>query len=371
GMMFAMQDDFDNGKAFDKAYAEARAKWERTYETTQIKGDGEAHPLLSAEDEFAAFETWDMGNLDLSQQKTPEMLPGEYTRSGLKRGLELDAQLGVNPFKFGLVGASDNHVGLTTPDNDNFFGKFTQYEPGPKRANHLSKENKENGTKLYSWQYISSGLTAVWATANTRAALFDALERREVYATTGPRIRVRFFGGFDFTKDDALRRDLALVGYTKGVPMGSDLRASPDGKAPSFLVYALRDAAGANLDRIQIIKGWLDADGNAQEKVYDVAWSGERKPAENGKLLSVGDTVDLSIPSWTNTIGAPELGTVWTDPDFDPSQKAFYYVRVLEIPTPRWTAYDRAIFDLDLPDNVPLKQQERAYTSPIWYSPKG
>jgi len=371
GMMFAMQDDFDNGKAFDKAYAEARAKWERTYETTQIKGDGEAHPLLSAEDEFAAFETWDMGNLDLSQQKTPEMLPGEYTRSGLKRGLELDAQLGVNPFKFGLVGASDNHVGLTTPDNDNFFGKFTQYEPGPKRANHLSKENKENGTKLYSWQYISSGLTAVWATANTRAALFDALERREVYATTGPRIRVRFFGGFDFTKDDALRRDLALVGYTKGVPMGSDLKSAPDGKAPSFLVYALRDAAGANLDRIQIIKGWLDADGNAQEKVYDVAWSGERKPAENGKLLSVGDTVDLSIPSWTNTIGAPELGTVWTDPDFDPSQKAFYYVRVLEIPTPRWTAYDRAIFDLDLPDNVPLKQQERAYTSPIWYSPKG
>jgi hypothetical protein len=370
GMMFAMQDDFDNGNAFDKTYAETRAKWERTYEATQIKGDGEAHPLLSPEDEFAAFETWDMGNLDLSQQKTPEMLPGEYTRSGLKRGLELDAQLGVNPFKFGLVGASDNHVGLTTPDNDNFFGKFTQYEPGPKRANHLSKENKENGTKLYSWQYITSGLTAVWATTNTRAALFDALERREVYATTGPRIRVRFFGGFDFTKDDALRRDLALVGYTKGVPMGSDLRASTDGKAPSFLVYALRDAAGANLDRIQIIKGWLDADGEAQEKVYDVAWSGERKPAENGKVPPVGDTVDLSIPSWTNTIGAPELGTVWTDPDFDPSQKAFYYTRVLEIPTPRWTAYDRVKFDLDLPESVPLKQQERAYTSPIWYSPK-
>jgi hypothetical protein len=371
GMMFAMQDDFDNGKAFDKAYAEARAKWERTYEATQIKGDGEAHPLLSPEDEFAAFETWDMGNLDLSQKKTPQMLPGEYARSGLKRGLELEAQLDVNPFKFGLVGASDNHVGLTTPDNDNFFGKFTQYEPSLKRANHLSKENKDNGTKLYSWQYITSGLTAVWATANTRAALFDALERREVYATTGPRMRVRFFGGFDFTQDDALRRDLALVGYTKGVPMGSDLNGAPEGKAPSFLVYALRDAAGANLDRVQIIKGWLDADGTAQEKVYDVAWAGERQPGDDGKVSPVGDTVDLSIPSWTNTIGSPELGTVWTDPDFDPSQKAFYYARVLEIPTPRWTAYDRVKFGLDLPDSVPLKQQERAYTSPIWYSPKG
>jgi hypothetical protein len=184
-------------------------------------------------------------------------------------------------------------------------------------------------------------------------------------------MRVRFFGGFDFTQDDALRRDLALVGYTKGVPMGSDLNGAPEGKAPSFLVYALRDAAGANLDRVQIIKGWLDADGTAQEKVYDVAWAGERQPGDDGKVSPVGDTVDLSIPSWTNTIGSPELGTVWTDPDFDPSQKAFYYARVLEIPTPRWTAYDRVKFGLDLPDSVPLKQQERAYTSPIWYSPKG
>jgi hypothetical protein len=209
----------------------------------------------------------------------------------------------------------------------------------------------------------------VWATDNTRGALFDAMPRRETYATTGPRMRVRFFGGFEFDPSDAQRRDLALVGYSKGVPMGSDLSAAPDGKAPSFLVYALRDPMGANLDRIQIIKGWLDADGKPQEKVYDVAWSDGRKPGANGKLPPVGDSVDLSVPSWTNTIGAPELGTVWTDPDFDPKLRAFYYARVVEIPTPRWTAYDRVKFKLDLPEEIPLKAQERAYTSPIWYTP--
>jgi len=371
GMMFAMQDDFADGAAFDADYAKARQKWERLYEATQIKGDGEAHPLLSPEDEFADFETWDMGNLDLSEAKTPKMLPGEYARAGLKRGLELEMQLGVNPFKVGLVGASDNHVGLTTPDNDNFFGKFAQYEPNPKRGNHLSKESKDNGAKLFSWQYITSGLTAVWAPANTREALFDAMERREVYATTGPRMRVRFFGGYDFTEDDVLRRDLALLGYSKGVPMGGDLKAAPEGRTPGFLVYALRDPAGANLDRVQIIKGWIDENGKPQEKVYDVAWSDGRRTDPNGKLPPVGDTVDLSIPSWTNTIGASELGAVWTDPDFDPEEKAFYYARVLEIPTPRWTAYDKVKFDLDLPEGIPLKQQERAYTSPIWYAPKG
>ena len=369
GMMFAMQDDFGDGNAFDRDYAEQRQKWERLYEATQIKGDGETHPLLSPEDEFADFETWDMGNLDLSTKKTPEMLPGEYVRSALQRGLELGAKLGVNPFKFGLVGGSDNHVGLTTSDNDNFFGKFTQYEPSPKRANHLSKQNKDNGTQLYSWQYITAGLTAVWATDNTRGALFDAMERRETYATTGPRMRVRLFGGFDFVEEDARRRDLALLGYSKGVPMGSDLPPAPEGRAPGFLVYALRDPMGANLDRVQIVKGWLGADGKAREEVYDVAWSDGRKPGPDGRLPPVGDTVDLSVPSWTNTIGASELGAVWSDPDFDPGQRAFYYARVIEIPTPRWTAYDRVKFRLDLPKEIPLKTQERAYTSPIWYTP--
>jgi hypothetical protein len=370
GMMFAIKDDFADGKPLDRDYAEQRQKWERLYEATQIKGDGETHPLLSPTDEFADFETWDVGNLDLSQKKTPDMLPHEYARSGLKLGLQLEAQLGVNPFKFGMVGASDTHTGLSTPDNDNFFGKFAQYEPNPTRATHISRKAQEEGGKdLYSWQYVTGGLTAVWATENSREAIFDAMERREVYATTGPRMRVRFFGGFDFTADDAKGRNLAEIGYGKGIPMGGDLPAAPAGKAPSFLVYALRDPVGANLDRIQIIKGWLDADGNAEEKVYDVAWSDKREPGADGKLPPVGDTVDLSVPSWTNTIGAAELGTLWTDPDFDPSQKAFYYARVIEIPTPRWTAYDRVKFNLDLPPDIPLKQQERAYTSPIWYSP--
>jgi hypothetical protein len=215
-------------------------------------------------------------------------------------------------------------------------------------------------------------VTAVWATENTRGAIFDAMERREVYATTGPRMRLRFFGGWDFEKADALRRDLAQIGYTKGVPMGADLPVrSGDTAEPSFLVYALRDPMGANLDRIQIVKSWLDADGEPREKVYDVAWSGGRTPDGNGKLPPVGDTVNLSIPSWTNAIGASELGAVWSDPDFDSSLRAFYYARVIEIPTPRWTAYDRVRFDLDLPSEIPLKTQERAYSSPIWYTPKG
>jgi hypothetical protein len=367
GMMFALQDDFSDGAPYDVAYAEQRQKWERLYEATQYKGDGESHPLLSPEDEFADFETWDWGNLDMSVVKTPEMLPGEYVRSGLQRGLLLEASLGVNPFKFGLVGATDTHTGMTTPDEDNFFGKFASYEPNPERATHTSKTNPQLGISYKSWQYSAAGVTAVWAAENTRGAIFDAMERRETYATTGPRMRVRFFGGWGFEETDARRRDLALLGYSKGVPMGADLPAGEG--APSFLVYALRDPMGANLDRIQIVKGWLDAKGKPQEKVYDVAWSGVRQPDANGNLPPVGDTVDLSIPSWTNTIGASELGAVWVDPDFDPNLRAFYYARVIEIPTPRWTAYDRVKFKLELPPGIPLKTQERAYTSPIWYTP--
>lgn len=370
GMMFALQDDFANGQDYDREYAETRQKWERLYEATQYKGDGEAHPALSPEDEFADFETWDNGNLDLSVAKTRAMLPGEYVRSGLQRGLLLQGQGGANPFKFGLVGATDTHTGLSTVENDNFFGKFAAYEPSQERSTHVSKQNAELNLVRYGWQYGAGGLTAVWAKENTRGAIFDAMERREVYATTGPRMRVRFFGGWSFEKTDALRRDLALVGYTEGVPMGSDLPSPPDNaKAPTFLVYALRDPIGANLDRIQIIKGWIDANGKPQEKVYDVVWSDGRKPGADGKLPAVGDTVDLSVPSWTNTIGDPELGTVWRDPDFDPARGAFYYARVIEIPTPRWTAYDRVKFHLDLPKEISLKQQERAYTSPIWYTP--
>jgi hypothetical protein len=375
GMMFALQDDFADGAALDAAYAEARQKWERLYEATQMKGDGEAHPLLSPDDAFADFENWDMGNLDLTELKTPEMLPGEYARSGLKRGLELEATLGVNPFKFGMIGASDTHVGMTTMENENFFHKFTTYEPSPDRVVedgeiHMSNTNADGSAGIAAWQYITSGLTAVWATENSRGALFDAMERREVYATTGNRLRLRFFGGWEFEDADANTRNLAQVGYGKGVPMGADLPARPDAQTPPrFLVYALRDPMGANIDRIQIVKGWLAADGTSQERVYDVAWSDQRVPDGTGALPPVGDTVDLSVPTWTNTIGAPELAALWTDPEFDPDLKAFYYARVIEIPTPRWTAYDRVKFGLEFPDSVPLKGQERAYSSPIWYAP--
>jgi hypothetical protein len=361
GMMFAMQDDFANGKPYDRAYAEQRQKWEKLYEATQYKGDGEAHPMLSPTDEFADFETWDWGNLDLSQKKTPEMLPGEYARSGLKRGLQLEAKLGVNPFKFGMVGATDTHTGLSTVEEENYFHKFTTYEPSPERANHVSFSNEKFGLAIKADVYSAAGLTAVWATDNTRGAIFDAMKRRETYATTGPRMRVRFFGGFDFAKEDADRRDLAQIGYGKGVAMGGDLPQAPAGKAPSFLVYALRDPIGANLDRIQIIKGWLDAKGEPQERVYDVAVSGGREIAADGRCKTpVGDTVDLSIPSWKNTIGAPELGTVWIDPDFDPKLKAFYYARVIEIPTPRWPAYDAARYGVKMAKEVKMKTQDRA-----------
>jgi hypothetical protein len=369
GIMFPFTETFD-GKPITAEYAATRARWERIYEVTQAKGDGESHPVLSPEDEFAGFETWDAGNLDLSRRKTDDMLPGEYARSALKRGLEIEAQIGVNPYKFGLIGATDTHTALSTPAEDNFFGKFAQYEPNPNRSNNIAiRARTEDGPNIYSWQYMAGGLTAVWATENTREGIFDAMQRRETFATTGTHIRVRFFGGFDFTEQDAKGRDLAATGYEKGVPMGGDLSKAPAGKSASFLVYALRDPVGANLDRIQIVKGWLDAEGKPQEKVYDVAWAGDRTPGPDGKLPPVGDTVDLSVPSWTNTIGAAELGTVWTDPAFDPKLKAFYYARVIEIPTPRWTAYDKVKFNLDLPPEVPLKTQERAYTSPIWYTP--
>ena len=216
---------------------------------------------------------------------------------------------------------------------------------------------------------VASGYTAVWATENTRSAIFDAFKRRETYATTGPRIGLRFFGGWEFTDDDLRTRMPAETGYAKGVPMGGDMRPREGDAAPSFMIYALRDPIGANLDRIQIVKGWLDTEGNLQEKVYDVAWSGDRAPDGDGKVPAVGNTVDLERASWTNTIGTSELMTVWTDPDFDPAERAFYYARVLEIPTPRWVVYDKVRFGIELPEEAQLVHQERAYSSPIWYTP--
>jgi uncharacterized protein DUF3604 len=365
GHMFARVDFF--GNPLTRQYAETRARWEPLYEVTQIKGDGETHPVLSPNDEFAGYEIWDKGNLNLSEKKTPEMLPHEYARSALKLGLKLEDQLGVNPYKFGMIGSTDSHTSLATAEEENFFGKHSGKEP---QAERWSKAVAEfGGIKVLGWEMTSSGYAAVWAMENTREALFDAMQRKEVYATTGPRMIVRFFGGWDFEARDAQTRLPARVGYDKGVPMGGDLGKAPAGKTPTFLVAALKDPIGANLDRIQVIKGWMDGKGELQEKVYDVVWSDGRKPSADGKLPPVGNTVDVPNATWTNTIGTPELITAWKDPDFDPSLKAFYYARVVEIPTPRWTAYDAKRYAIQMEMQVPMTTQERAYTSPIWYSP--
>ena len=366
GIMFPVVESF-TGRPVDREYAENRARWEPLYEVTQIKGDGETHPFLSKNDEFADYETWDQGNLDLSVIKENEMLQYEYARSALQLGLELEERLGVNPYKFGLIGSTDSHTGLATAEEENFFGKHSGAEPSPERWEHPMAQVGDR--KYEGWSMVSSGWAAVWAKENTREALFDAMMRKETYATTGSRILVRFFGGWDFTQADAQSRLPAEAGYTKGVPMGGDLLAAPAGKAPNFLVAALKDPLSGNLDRIQIVKVWLDRSGGRQEKVYDVAWSGDRRPGADGKLPAVGNTVDVANATWTNTIGAVELITVWTDPDFDPTLRASYYSRVIEIPTPRWTAYEAKRFDITMSPEVPMTTQERAYTSPIWYTP--
>ena len=351
----------------ERDYAETRIRWEPLYEATQIKGDGESHKFLSPNDEFASYETWDKGNLNLSVPKKPEMLQYEYARSGLKLGLKLEQKVGVNPYKFGMIGSTDSHTGLATAAEDNFFGKHSGSEPGAKRWEHPVACFE--GVCVMGWEQAAAGYAGVWAIENTREALFDAMQRKEVYATTGPRMIVRFFGGWDFEAQDTQTRSPAIAGYTKGVPMGGDLRQAPTGKVPTFLVAALKDPVGANLDRIQIIKGWLDVKGDVQEQVYDVVWSDGRKPDVDGKLPPVGNTVDVANAVWTNTIGAPELITVWRDPHFDPTLRAFYYIRVLEIPTPRWTAYDAKYYGVKMPPEIPMIMQERAYTSPIWYTP--
>ena len=367
GMMFMPRTI--GGKRFDADYARKRARWEPVYEITQIKRDGETHPLLSPNDEFADYETWDKGNLDLSQAKTDDMLQYEYAREALKAGLALEERFGTNPFKLGLIGSTDSHTALATAAEENFFGKHTGKEPSDHRWSTPVLATPAGD--VLGWEQVSSGLAAVWATENTREAIWDAFKRREVYATTGSRMLVRFWGGWEFEAADAASRLPGATGYTKGVPMGGDLPARSGDGAPSFLVAALKDPLSGNLDRIQIVKGWLDSDGNTQERVYNVVWSDaeSRRLDSDGKLPPVGNTVDVANATWTNTIGDPELITVWTDPDFDPDLRAFYYARVIEIPTPRWTAYDQLRFGITMSDEVPMTTQERAYTSPIWYTP--
>ncbi len=369
GIMFPVETNPATGKPLDGDYVKNRTRWEPLYEATQIKGDGETHPFLSPNDEFADYGTWDQGNLNLSVPKTDDMLQYEYAREALRNGLKIEATLGTNPYKFGMVGSTDSHTALATAEEENFFGKHSGNEPNPGRAEHVIGQFGDK--KYVGWEMVASGYAAVWATENTREAIFDAMQRKEVYSTTGPRMTVRFFGGWEFEPNDAKSRLPAEVGYGKGVPMGGDLTKGPKGKAPSFLVAALKDLYSGNLDRIQIVKGWLDAKGKTHEKVYDVVWSGDRKPGAKGKLPAVGNTVDVPNATWTNSIGSAELITVWKDPDFDPNQRAFYYARVIEIPTPRWTAYDAKRFGVKMPKESPMTTQERAYTSPIWYTPKG
>lgn len=366
GRMFSLKTFED--KELTAAWVLARAKWEPLYEVTQGKGTSEQHPSIAPNDEFLNFEIWDKGNLNVVPKK-PGMIETEYAREALKNGLVLEKKLGTSPFKYGMAGGTDAHTGLTAPEENNFFGKFPSSEPSPERWN----EDAFNfdGRIVKGWELGASGITAVWADENTRESIWDAMKRKEVYGTTGPRIIVRFFGGFDFTADDATSRELAILGYDKGIPMGGDLGKAPEDKAPTFLIAALKDVLSGNLDRIQIIKGWVDKDGNTHEKIYDTVWSDadKRKLGADGKLPPVGNTVNAEKATWTNTIGDAELITVWSDPDFDPALSAFYYARVIEIPTPRWTTYDAVRFKIKIGDEVPVSVQERAFTSPIWYTP--
>jgi hypothetical protein len=350
------------GKPLSRDYARIRSDIEPIIEVTQIKGDSETYPLISANDEFADHETYRYSRptADKEGSRTAkDVARASYARSALQTGLDIEANVGVNPYKFGMIGSTDAHTGLATVDEDNFWGKLGAAEPSRFRL-----ANQSN--------WASAGYAAVWATENTRAAIFSALKRREVYASTGPRITLRFFAGWDFVKDHAAQPDIAEVGYRLGVPMGGDLIQSEGtkGKAPTFLVRAIRDPEGANLDRVQIVKGWRDENGKLQEKVYNVAWSGHRKMDSDGVLPPVGSTVNLAEASYNNTIGSPELSVAWTDPGYNETERAVYYVRVLQIPTPRWTVYDATFYGQEVPQDPPPVIEERAYSSPIWYTPR-
>jgi hypothetical protein len=368
GIMF--DDRTFTGRRLTREYAETRMTFEPIVEVTQAKGSGESHPLLSPNDEFADHEIMDVGNIAGTAPKTPDMLPNEYARYALMRGLAYEESLGANPYKFGLIGSTDNHTALPTTREDNWFGKAHIVEPSPERVEDvLIRSPVDPSLDLVATKLGASGLAAVWANENTRESIFDAMVRKEVYATSGTRIAVRVFGGWDFAANEVERPDFARAGYARGVPMGGDLTDAPAGRAPSFMIRALRDPDNANLDRVQVIKGWLDEDGETQERIYDVACSDGRTIVNRRCNREVGSTVDLAGPSYANTIGDPLLTAHWIDPDFDPDERAFYYVRVIEIPKPRWIAYDAVFFGVEVPDDVAMTVQDRAYTSPIWYTP--
>lgn len=367
GMMFQLETFA--GERFDEDYARTRANYEPVVEVTQPKGTSEAHPMLSPDDAFADFEIIDAGNVSGSAAKTPDMIRTEYAREALKIGLAEKARIGANPYKFGMIGSTDAHNAIPSTREENWFGKAYIVEPSPHRRDGvLIKSRVDPELSIMDIDLGASGLAAVWATENTREAIWDAFARREVFGTTGSRIRVRIFGGWDFEAAEVSRPDFARAGYSRGVPMGGDLRPGPEGGAPTFMVRALRDPDGANLDRIQIVKGWLDATGETQEKIWDIVCA-DRDIVDGSCNGEVGNTVDVADAAWTNTIGDALLGGYWVDPEFDPALGAFYYVRVLEIPTPRWTAYDAKAFEIEMPEGTPMTVQDRAYTSPIWYTP--
>ncbi|QFU75376.1 DUF3604 domain-containing protein [Halioglobus maricola] len=350
-----------DAKVLTPEYVAKKRRFEPLVEVTQTKGDSETHPVLSADDAFADFERHSVPGPELSVEKERALRKKEYARSALQTGLKAEKRVGENPYGFGMIGSTDSHIAISGVEENSFFGSFTLLEP-PMRAKGGPMAARFASTS-------AAGYAAVWATENTREAIFDAMIRKETYASTGPRMTVRFFAGWEFETAHGVSPDVAAVGYALGVPMGGELHKSVNVAAPSFLVSASKDPLGANLDRIQIIKGWLDADGSTREKVYDVALSDARQVGSDGSGVSpVGSTVDVDSATYTNAIGDSQLATVWRDPDFDASQPAFYYARVLEIPTPRWTTYDTVRLGTDLPKHVPAEIQERAYTSPIWYS---
>jgi len=358
GRFFPLEDEF--GEPVDADYAQQRRRWEPVVEMTQYKGDSETHPILAPSDEFADFERY---------KHTLDGAPlvhdvGSYVRSGLLRGLQMESEIGMNPYKFGIIGATDSHTGLSSAEEGNFLGKYAQDSTPGNKA-------KETVPGSVGWDASAMGLAGVWAAENTREAITAAFKRKEVYATTGPRMRLRVFGGWDFKAADAAARDLAVTGYANGVPMGGDLTNAPEGEAPTLLISATKDPLDANLDRVQVVKGWIGADGNAAERIYDVVWSGDREPDKDGRLPSVGNTVSLDTGRYENSIGTARLASVWTDPDFDPTLRAFYYVRVLQIPTPRHTLLDTIALQ-EPPEAAGGHAsiiQERAYSSPIWYTP--
>jgi hypothetical protein len=364
-----------NGQPIDREYSEKRIRWEPLYEVTQMKGDGEAHPFLSPNDEFADYGTWDKADIAGLKAKEDWMLQYEYARTALQLGLQQEQKFGVNPYKFGMIGSTDAHTSLATTREENTWSKTPTMEPSADRWEHvvIASVAGDDALTTYAYETLASGLAGVWARENTREALFEAMQNKETYATTGTRITVRFFGGWDYGEDDVFLRDAVTIGYEKGVPMGGDLPTAPDGKkAPVFMVAALKDTSSGNLDRIQIVKGWVDENGERHEKVYDVAVSDGRKIGADGRSKSpVGTTVDEVNATYLNNIGDAELRAVWTDSDFNSDHPSVYYARVLEIPTPTWQAYDAKFFGITMPKEVPLSHQERAYTSPIWYTPAG